>query len=171
MSRSAPVSNLAGIIGANIHRYRLARGYTLSQLATALADHGVVITNKTISEWERGTVHISAENIFNLSKVLGCTINALYGIPDDDCYTGTVIDLTDDERKIVQYAGNKWDGNTHALLAFVSLYMSLPKSDRADIAGMGLHQYEQAQASGRVDLAAPCVDYDFIEREWYRLFK
>ena len=67
-------------ICANIARLRKRQGLTQSQLAEMLC-----ISNKTVSKWERGGGYPEITQLFNLSRILGTTVDMLmrserYGI-------------------------------------------------------------------------------------------
>lgn len=67
-------------ICANIARLRKRQGLTQSQLAEMLC-----ISNETVSKWERGGGYPEITQLFNLSRILGTTVDMLmmserYGI-------------------------------------------------------------------------------------------
>ena len=53
-------------IGARIYSLRTNAGLTSAQLAQALG-----VTEKTVSDWERGIAEPSAQNIFSLYDIFG----------------------------------------------------------------------------------------------------
>lgn len=59
-------------VGENIKKYRNRKGMTQVQLAEA-----VTITHPMITAYERGTKNPSLQVAFEISKVLGCTLEDL----------------------------------------------------------------------------------------------
>ena len=58
--------------GENIKKYRNRKGMTQVQLAEA-----VTVTHPMITAYERGTKNPSLQVAFEISKVLGCTLEDL----------------------------------------------------------------------------------------------
>jgi transcriptional regulator with XRE-family HTH domain len=147
---------------------------TLKDLANALSDYGIEVSEKTVSAWESGRNQISAEKLFYVTRALGCTVQSIYAVDivDPDArLLQELCALSDKERAILMYAATQWQGDTHALIEFVALYMSLNKKTRFDIAGMGVHQFSKAHAAGELVPGVPEVDIDMIEQKWLRLLK
>lgn len=59
-------------VGENIKKYRSRKGMTQVQLAEA-----VTVTHPMITAYERGTKNPSLQVAFEISKVLGCTLEDL----------------------------------------------------------------------------------------------
>jgi transcriptional regulator with XRE-family HTH domain len=69
------VNKEAKNIGKNIRAFRLAKGWTQHDLAEKLGS-----TQKTITAYERGTRHPTAEKIPKIAGIFNVTVNELYGI-------------------------------------------------------------------------------------------
>ena len=66
-------------IGKNIARYRKAKGLTQEQLGELLG-----VTNQAVSKWELGVSMPDVMLLPKISKALGITLEALYGIKAAD---------------------------------------------------------------------------------------
>jgi transcriptional regulator with XRE-family HTH domain len=70
-------------INVNILELRKRRGWTQAELAERVG-----VSQATVSSWERD-VQPSAGSTYKLAQVLGCTMEDLFTIPDQDQDPGT----------------------------------------------------------------------------------
>lgn len=68
------MKTLADIIGENIKCKRMERGMTQADLARMLEGR----KQANVSVWERGTFCPDAHALMQLSRVFGCTVDALF---------------------------------------------------------------------------------------------
>lgn len=117
-----------------LHNIRTLRGYTLKYVANKFAEiTGDIISEQTISAWERGTRRIYADQLYTLSLIYGCSMETLMNKPCDR--TGSrVVDeinsLPPHEKDIIMYIATEWDGDVHALINSVAEYVSLKPQSR-----------------------------------------
>ena len=157
-------------LGANLRYYRKLAGLSLLELSETLAEqHGVHLSGNYISMLERGERRISAEQLDVICKALNITPNQMYpdyklSVPEElaQAYNS----LPQEEKDTILYATNHWDGNVHALIQFMDLYMALPRNLRQEIASTGLIMYDRGVKLGTLDPVAPHVNDTYIDAQW-----
>lgn len=164
-------------IGKNIRTIRKMRGMTDRQLADAFTEKSeLCITANAVSSWERGERSISAEELYFLSEALAVPVNDLTAIgkrSEENLkdFIDTVTALPDEELRTLLYAATVWNGDNHAIIKYIAMYMSLNDADRAELFGMGMIIYEKALENGTLRKGTPKVDVEYIEHSWRRLIK
>lgn len=68
------------------------------------------------------------------------------------------------EKSILRYVASGWDGDAHALIHWIAMYMSVDKCARSDLAGYAIHRYHELLDDGRINRDAPMPDMEYIER-------
>ena len=172
------MSSFYANVGRNIREVREIRGMTQAQLADAVsAALDDSISSKTVGAWERGTRRIFAEELRALAMALRCSESSLYGergkkLPDArQRFNDAIALLSADEKEILQHAMLEWNGDTHALIHSVGLYMSLSEHDRHAVIWEMLSREEFAKQNGGLLPDAPPYDVDMIEKSWRRLLR
>lgn len=84
---ASPINEVVGHIGERINALRTAKGLNQDALAHALGLSRVAIHNI-----EKGKHRTTAENLFSLCILLGCTPNDLF--PPTSGYTSTIEEKT-----------------------------------------------------------------------------
>lgn len=159
-------SNITLQLGKNIRFFRKVKGYTLKDLADKLSDMtGQSVSGTAIGFWERGEKNLTAVQLHYLSVILGVKEQSLY-----DLGGFNAVEDIGSFNDMLHYAA-AWNGNRKALVQLVRLYMCLAKKDRADIAGMGIHMYQNAKSLGRLEKNAPEIDITYLEDEWLKLMR
>lgn len=159
-------SDISIQIGKNIRFFRKVKGLTLRQLADAVAaSSGLTLSGTTVGYWERGQKTISAMQLHYVALALDVQEQTLF-----DLGGFNQVEEKGNFAGMLNYALN-WKGNKKALVQFVKLYMTLQKRDRADIAGVGISIYHQAEKARRIDCEAPEIDISYLESEWAKLIK
>lgn len=162
-------------LGANIREIRKLRGLSIQELSnTILSKCGEDFSANLISMWERGERRISVSQLDCICKGLCCTPNLLcpgYNSEPSQRVLQEYTALTEDEKRILEYAALEWDGNTHALIQFAALYMALPRRLRESIAFVGISAFEKGLKENAIPPDAPKVDVLYIEKQWEHLLK
>lgn len=162
-------------IGANIRRVRKVRGLSMQDLSNYIAKiTGEDISPSMIGMWERGDRRISGYYINILCKALGCTPNLIF--PEYDTITKTGImqefnALPDYEQQIMEYAATKWNGDMHALINFVGLYMQLSPEARSNVAFSTLCQYQEEVGSRSANSEIPGINIEYATKKLHDLQK
>lgn len=157
-------------LGNNIREIRRLRGYSLQDLSDRIQTQCEEdISANLLSMWERGERRINARQVDCICKGLGCTPNLLfpgYDMEPSQRVLQEYTALSNEEKRILEYAALEWDGNTHALLQFCALYMALPRRLREGIAFVGISVFEKGQKEHVILPDAPPVDVSYIEEQW-----
>ena len=162
-------------IGGNLRKMRKSRGLTLNQLADRITyAGGRRFSACTISAWERSEKSIDAQYIPILASALDCSIASFYEertpTPDEEIrsiiMTEEYESLSHNEQEIIYNAFTQWNGNIHALIQMVGIYISLPPASRSDISVMSIIKFEKTEEKTEF---AKLVDLDFINEEWLYL--
>ncbi|MCQ2558790.1 MAG: helix-turn-helix domain-containing protein [Oscillospiraceae bacterium] len=160
-------------LGSNIRQLRKLRGYSLQDLSDRIqAQCAADLSANLISMWERGERRITVSQLDCLCKGLGCTPNLLcpgYNAEPSQRVLQEYTALSEEEKRILEYAALEWDGNTHALIQFCALYMALPRRLREGIAFVGISAFEKGQKENVILPDAPPVDVAYIEAQWRHL--
>jgi len=166
------VSIFNSALGRRVRARRKALGLTMSDVAERMSvEAGSPVSATQIGQWERGERTMSAEQVFLLSRALGCTACLLMDDSPEhllDRIRSAYGGLNRQEQEIIQYVIRDWDGDQHALLQFVGLYASLPREIRYDIAAMGVHQIHQAEQYG-IQTSGPDIDIESLSEAADRL--
>lgn len=161
------MSDISKGIGENIKRLRKAKHITQRELADMYSERtGVAISANMISMWENGQRRLFADQVYYICRCLEITPTMVSPVPHDldDSFVVRDIDfLKPQERRILTYMFNIWDGDPKAMIHFIGLYMSLPRQLRQDIAGMGLHMYQLGVRDHRLAGNAPEFDVKYLE--------
>lgn len=159
-------SDISIQIGKNIRFFRKVKGLTLRQLADAVSEmSGLPVSGTTVGYWERGEKNISALHLHFAAVALDIKEQTLFDLGG---FSGA--EKQGHFVNMLNYA-LQWQGNRKALVAFVKLYMTLQKRDRADIVGMGISIYHRAKKAHRLDSEAPEIDISYLESEWAKLIR
>lgn len=127
---------------------------TQSELGLRLGVRG-----QTISQWEVGARKPTPQDLDKMASVLRCTSDVFYhGASRRDAPGGrehalrAVDTLTDHERETLWKIFVEWDGNVHALLELVALYIDFCMADRGDVVAHMLDLAEDRKIQTRADL-------------------
>lgn len=101
-----------------------------------------------------------------MTQIYGCTLDDLYGIQADEPHGAN-----DHERQILHHMASGWDGDDHALIEFIGMYMAASPSVRAEIAGTSLRIFRDARNAGMHPDAPYDVRTHVISRAWGKLLE
>lgn len=160
-------------IGINIKTARTERKMTLQDVADRMVQYGANdVTGSKVGAWERCERPVSAENLLYLSMALGVSVYYLYY---GDAISETtkrllreIISRSEREKETLLYSATQWDGNSHALIEWVRMYMSLPREYRLDVSGLAINQYRHLLHE---NVFKPSLDVDvrFLQQEWEKI--
>lgn len=135
---------------------RLIRGMTQSDLCDRISELGdVPVTVAAESMWESGKRQISPTHLHYIAMALDVMEQDLFDwdSPNEQDRVRAIIKATkysEHERQILRYAALDWPGDTHALIEYIGIGLSLPPEERADGYNYGIWIYENARKKGRV---------------------
>lgn len=160
-------------LGENLRNVRKTRGMSLMKLSNRIAElFNVDISANLISMWERGERRVSVEHLNYLCKALDCTPNLIcpgFNQKPSERLIEELGALPKNEQEILEFAATRWEGNSHALIQFCGLYMSLPRRLREGIAFMGLSLHEKGRNEHVIDPDVPDFSVVYIEEQWKKL--
>ena len=163
------MSDICSMIGSNIRTLRKLRGLTLKQVGDIVnKEYGEVLSAALISAWQRGERRVSAQHLLMLSHALQCPVNSLFGV--DSNIRLHVETLSQHERQIIQYLFTNWQGDTHALIEFVGMYMASDRQARSEMADGCLYVYNRQIKNGMKQIACYHVNVNYI-REKLKMLK
>lgn len=153
---------------SNMRQMRRIKGLTQAELAAKLTiASGEEVTPLTISRWERGERVIPAYMLGYAAVVMGVSVQAFFDMHTTMSDKRLLIEyaaLPEREKEILRYIASGWNGDTHALAHWVAMYTSVQRSERADIAGLAIHQYKEVMKRDKIDKGAPAPDMEYLER-------
>lgn len=149
-------------IGYNIRTARIERQLTLQEVADKMIEHGAEDVNGCkVGAWERNERPVTAQNLLYLSMALGVSVYYLYY---GDVISDTtkrllrqIISRSEREKETLLFSAAQWDGNSHALIEWVRMYMSIPRKYRSDVAGLAINQYRHLLHE---NIIKPQIDVD-----------
>ena len=169
------MSDFFSELGTNIRKFRKLRSLSTRELADIICGLGYETNGAQIGAWERGERSVSAEQLYYISMALRCSTTSLLpeyeATYDSNRVLAEYHKLPQDEQDILRYMLMFWGGDTHALIQFCGLYMAMPPADRAEVAAMGVIQYEKSEAKGNIDRSVPPASHDFVESRWLDLYR
>lgn len=155
-------------ISDNLRQLRKLRGLTQSDLAAQLTiASGETVLPVTISRWENGRRAIPAYMLGYAAQILHTSAQAFYDLhttPDDKRLLLEYAAMKDREKGILRYIVANWQGDAHALIHWIALYISVAKRRRADLVGPAIHSYHAMRAAGDIDSSAPAPDIEYLEK-------
>lgn len=141
-------------LGNSIREIRQARALTQADLGRRLGVRG-----QTISQWESGSRRPTPQDLDRIAAVLRCTSDVFYHGPSRRDAPGgrersiKALDaLSEHERETLWQIFTVWDGNVHALLELVALYIDMSIADRGDVVAHMLTLAEDQKIQTRADL-------------------
>lgn len=165
-TNSAMAHQMDVAIGKNIRSIRKIRGLTLAQTADRFSSiAGITVSASIISAWERGTRRICASNLIILAKALQCADTTLADVTGISTKEAEEYNMSERSRETLRYAIFNWDGDMHALIELMRLYMMLPPQYREDVSFNAIHHHDQALQAGDL-LQDLDVDAQLLENAW-----
>ena len=167
------------VIGRCIRAARERRGLSSTDLACKLSSlfPDQAITDSAIRKYERGERVFPYSLIVRISIALDCSIQTLTDGTDPrhpmDRAAPALEEfgiLSDAEHEAFRYMATRWDGDRHALIIFIRLYMALPPQYRRDAPLSLLVQAEAALRDGAITRDQLPDNLDYLEQQWRNLY-
>lgn len=160
-------------ISANLHQLRKLRGITQEELAAQLTIlSGETVTAVTVSRWENSRRDIPAYMLGYAAQILHTSAQAFYDAhttPDDKRLLLEYAALPEREKAILRHVVSGWEGDTHALVHWLAMYIGVDRAHRADIAGLAIQQYKDIAKAGNAVKGAPAPDMEYLEKACHNL--
>lgn len=158
-------------IGSNIRAVRLLRRLTSDELADRMGDG---TTGRTVRHYETGARSVSVPQLMRISVALDCSFQTLVQgldprVPDDTGFM-EYNTLTPAEHAVFRRMATEWDGDRHALVIFISLYMSLPPLYRREAPLSLLAQVQLAISNGDISADDLPAGLDYMENACLSLY-
>lgn len=159
-------------ISENIRSMRKSRGLTMAQVADRMTDAGEdVISSSMVGSWERGERRPSADSLYLLSIALRCSIDSLFYGEQKRAQNRLIEEiqaLSEREKETLLFTASIWDGDEHALLEWVRMYVSIPHRYRTDVAGLAISQFKHL-VKDRVFSPALDVRIKLLQDQCYKI--
>lgn len=162
-------------ISDNLRKIRTLRNMKQAELAAKLTIlSGEQVTALQVSRWERGERTIPAHMIGYAAQALHTSAQGFYDYKttqDDKRLLLEYAALPEREKNILRYIVSGWDGDTHALVHWLAMYVSVRREKREAIAGTAVQQYTVLRREKHINPSAPEPDMEYLLRACDALIK